>query len=225
MMRWMTLGGLMLGLFAFAVSPLRAAADNKAPEADKDGFYQLFDGKTLDGWKIGANPETFKVLDGLIVANGKGPAHLFYVGPVNNHDFKNFHLRAVVKTYPKANSGIYFHTQYQESGWPSKGFEAQVNATHTDPKKTGGLYAVKDVMNNAPNKDGQWFTYDIIVQGNHVELKIDGKTTTDWTQPEGWNGPNDGMRGRVIDHGTIALQGHDPGSKVEYKSVAIKPLP
>ena len=217
-------GGLILGLCILSCGKL-IAEDQPAPKPDADGFYELFDGKTFDGWKVGANPETFKVEDGIIVVNGKGPAHLFYEGPVNNHDFTNFHLKAVVKTFPHSNSGIYFHTKFQESGWPDKGFEAQVNATHTDQKKTGGLYNVKDVMVNAPNKDGEWFTYEIIVDGKHVVLKVDGKTTCDWTQPDGWKGPDEKMPGRVLDHGTIALQGHDPGSKVMYKSVAIKPLP
>jgi hypothetical protein len=215
---------LAMAFIALALTPLLAEDKKEAPAPDKDGFYQLFDGKDLDGWKVGKNPETFKVEDGMIVVNGKGPAHLFYEGPVNNHDFKNFHLKAEVKTFPHANSGIYFHTQFQEEGWPNKGFEAQVNATHSDRKKTGGLYNVKDVMDNAPNKDGEWFTYEIIVEGKKVTLKIDGKTTTEWEQPDGWKGP-DGMPGRVLDHGTIALQGHDPGSKVLYKSVMIKPLP
>jgi hypothetical protein len=169
-------------------------------------------------------PATFKVEDGLIVVNGNR-AHLFYDGPVNNHDFKNFHLKAEVKTMPNSNSGIYFHTKFQEKGWPDKGFECQVNNTYVkDPKKTGGLYSVKDVMNTAPVGDNEWFTYDIIVDGNKVTLKINGKTTTEWEQPEGYKGPN-GSPGRVLDHGTIALQGHDPGSKVMYKSVSIKPLP
>ena len=84
-----------------------------------------------------------------MVVHGNGPAHLFYDGPVHNHDFKNFHLKAEVMTFPHANSGIYFHTKYQEEGWPAQGFECQVNQTHSDPKKTGGLYAVKDVMNDA----------------------------------------------------------------------------
>lgn len=215
---------LAMTMVALAFTPLLAEDKKDAPAPDKDGFYQLFDGKSLDGWKVGKNPETFKVEDGLIVVNGKGPAHLFYVGPVADHNLKNFHLKAEVKTFAHANSGIYFHTKFQEEGWPNKGFEAQVNATHTDRKKTGGLYNVKDVMDNAPNKDGEWFTYEIIVEGKKVTLKIDGKTTTEWEQPDGWKGP-EGMPGRVLDSGTIALQGHDPGSKVLYKSVAIKPLP
>jgi len=164
------------------------------------------------------------VQDGQIVVNGPGPAHLFYEGPVHNHDFKNFHFKAEVMTFPHANSGIYFHTKYQESDWPSQGFECQVNQTHSDPKKTGGLYAVKDVMNVPPAEDNKWFTYEIIVEGNHVVIKIDGKTTTDWTQPADFKPPQ-GNRGRFIQHGTFALQGHDPGSKVLYRNVMVKPLP
>ena len=204
------------------ITPLRAAEKAPQQQPDKDGFYALFDGKTLDGWKVGKNAQTFKVEDGMICAHGE-TAHLFYEGPVANHDFKNFHLKAEVRTEPNSNSGIYFHTAYQEASWPKKGFECQVNNTFVkDPRKTGGLYGVKDVMNTSPVPDREWFLYEIIVEGDHVVIKINGKTTTDWTQPEGF-GPKTGD-GRKIDHGTIALQGHDPGSKVCYRNIMIKPL-
>jgi hypothetical protein len=144
---------------------------------------------------------------------------------VNDHDFKNFHFKAEVKTFPNANSGIYFHTQYQEKDWPKKGFECQVNNTFTkDRKKTGGLYGVKDVIDNSPVGDGEWFTYDIIVKDRKVEIKINGKTTAEWEQPSSFDGPNEGMRGRKLTRGTVAIQGHDPGSKVMYRNIMIKPL-
>lgn len=204
----------------FLNSQVRAA---DAPAPDADGFYALFDGKTLDGWKISEeNPKTFSVVDGCIQAFGPR-AHLFYDGPVNNHNFKNFHLKVEAYTFPKANSGIYFHTEYQKSGWPTKGFECQVNQTHTDAKKTGGLYAVKDVMNQSPVKDNEWYTYDIIVNGKSVTIKINGKTTAEWTQADDYVPPA-GMAGRKLGTGTIALQGHDPQSKALYRSVKIKPL-
>jgi hypothetical protein len=153
-----------------------------------------------------------------------GRAHLFYVGPNGDANFKNFELKAKVMTMPGANSGIYFHTKFQEKDWPKQGFECQVNATHSDRKKTGGLYAVQDVMDNAPNKDGEWFDYDIKVEGKHVVLKINGKVTADWTQPNDWQPPK-GMPGRVLGEGTIAIQGHDPKSVSFYKDLFIRPLP
>jgi opacity protein-like surface antigen len=190
------------------------AAD--APKPDKDGFYSLFDGKSLDGWKVGKNAASFKVQDGLIVANGD-VAHLFYDGPVKDHNFKNFHLKAEVMTFPKANAGIYFHTQFQEAGWPGIGYEVQVNQTHSDPKKSSGLYGIKDVF-EAPAKDNVWYTQEIIVQGKRIITKVDGKTLVDYTEP------NDVKGGRKLSSGTFALQAHDPGSKVYFKSVKVKPL-
>ena len=203
-------------------STLQADEASSVPKPDKKGFYSLFNGKDLTNWKASENPQTFTVEQGNLVVHGER-SHLFYMGPVHNHDFKNFHLKAEVMTFPKANSGIYFHTEYQEGGWPDKGFECQVNETHGDVKKTGGLYDIKEVLNQSPAKNNQWYTYDIIVKDKTVTLKINGKTTTEWTQPEGWK-PPDNHPGRVLGSGTIAIQGHDPGSKVFYRSLKIKPL-
>src|SRR6188508_2285729 len=84
----------------------------------KDGWVSLFDGKTLDGWKASEHPSTFSVKDGQIVVFGDR-AHLFYDGSVNAHAFKNFELKMQVMTTPGSNSGIFIHTAYQETGWPS----------------------------------------------------------------------------------------------------------
>jgi hypothetical protein len=185
-------------------------------------WIKLFDGKTLDGWKASENPDTFKVENGTIVVNGPR-AHLYYVGPVQNHNFKNFEWKADVMTTPGSNSGMYFHTEYQETGWPAKGYEVQVNNSHTDWRRTGGLYAIQDVK-EAPAKDNEWFTQDIIVQGKHVTIKVNGKTTVDYTEPENPQRPKD-MAGRLISSGTFALQGHDPKSKVFFKNIMVKALP
>jgi hypothetical protein len=202
-------------LFATVV----ARAEDKP---DADGFISLFDGKSLEGWTPSENKETWHIEDSCLVSGGKR-SHLFYSGPVNDHDFKNFELKADVLTKPGSNSGIYFHTEYQEKDWPFKGYEAQVNNTHTDWKRTGGLYDVVD-LREAPAKDDEWFEYDILVQDKHIVLKINDKTTVDYTEPEG--GPKVKEKpGRMLSHGTIALQGHDPGSKVYFKNIRIKPLP
>ncbi len=188
----------------------------------EDGWHKLFDGKSLDGWKAAENPGSFKVVDGVLVVDGPR-GHLFYAGPVNGANFKNFEFRAQVKTFPKANSGIYFHTAYQDTGWPSKGYECQVNATHKDRKKTGGLYAVQDVMDTPAAGDGEWFDYHIRVVGKHITIRINGKTTVDWTEPADWTPPK-GMDGRRISSGTFAIQAHDPDSVVHYRNIEVKPL-
>ncbi len=195
-------------------------ADAPAPKPDKDGWYDLFNGKDLAGWKVSENPDTFRVEDGAIVAHGPR-AHAFYVGPVAEHDFRNFELQADVKTAPKANSGIYFHTAWQESGYPAKGHEAQVSNTHSDWRKTGSLYAVQDVK-ESPVKDGEWFRYEIAVRGKRIVLKVNGRVTVDWTEPENYKHPDRPQRG--LSHGTFALQGHDPESQVWFKNLRVRPL-
>ena len=183
-------------------------------ETNADGWITLFDGQTLAGWKASEHPGTFTVLDGMIVAYGDR-AHLFYTGPIMDHTFKNFEFKAQVMTTPGSNSGIFIHSVYQEEGWPSKGYEIQVNNTHTDWRKTGSIYAIQDVK-EAPAKDDEWFTEHIIVQGKKITVKINNKIINEYTEP---------AEGGKLSSGTFALQGHDPKSKVFYKDVMVKPLP
>lgn len=194
----------------------------------------MFNGKDLTGWKSNGSTEdqptekagVFSVKNGELVVSG-GRAHLFYQGADGKASFRNFEFRAKVKTTPGSNSGIYFHTAFEAKGWPSKGYECQVNATHSDRKKTGGLYAIADVMDNAPNKDNEWFDYAIKVEGRHITISINGKVTTDWTEPADWDPAKNlpTMSGRKLGEGTIALQGHDPKSTTYYKDLFIKALP
>jgi hypothetical protein len=183
-------------------------------QEQKKGWIKLFDGKSLDGWKASENPESFKVEDGAIVVFGNR-AHLFYTGSVSDHAFKNFEYKAKVMTKAGANSGMYIHTEFQEEGWPSKGYEIQVNNSHTDWRRTGSVYALQDVK-EAPAKDDKWFTQHIIVQGNKITVKVDGKTINEYTVP---------AEGGKLSTGTFALQAHDPKSKVYYKDIMVKILP
>ncbi|NLX55701.1 MAG: DUF1080 domain-containing protein [Planctomycetaceae bacterium] len=183
---------------------------------DDKGWVSLFDGKSLDGWKVNENPASFSIQDGQLVVNGER-GHLFYEGKVADHDFTNFALKVELMTTPGSNSGIYFHTRYQESGWPEIGYEVQVNQTHGDPKKSSGLYGVQDVM-EAPVKDNEWYTQEIIVKGKRIVTKVNGKTLVDYTEPDGVEG------GRKLSSGTFAIQAHDPESKVFIKSIKVKVL-
>ncbi|SHF86447.1 protein of unknown function [Fodinibius roseus] len=211
----------IIGLLMGGVTPA------SAQQAEGE-WISLFDGRTLNNWQASENPETFSVEDGLIKVDGPR-AHLFYNGPVNDsigyttwdngNDFKNFEFMADVKTTEGSNSGIYFHTEYQEEGWPEKGYEVQVNNTHDDPRKTASLYAIKDVMNDAPARDGEWFTMYIKVEDRDITIKVDGETMIEYTEPEEVD-----REGRVLDSGTFALQGHDPESVVYYKNIKVKPI-
>ena len=222
------------------------AAEN--PDNEK-GWISLFDGKTFNGWKVGENADVFQVHDGVIVmecpATIHGPAHLFYVGDVKDHNFKNFDLRVEVMTFPCANSGIYFHTKYQEANWPKCGIECQVDNSHKDWRRTGSLWGIRNISwgpeappaNNKemvtilpqpPVMDNVWYTQEVVYQDGLVTVKLDGKTMFEFRVPDAdieHKLPN-GMT--WLPQGTFALQGHPPmpghNSKACFKNIRVKIL-
>jgi hypothetical protein len=204
-------------LIACCLVSLSATTKNAA-----DGWISLFDGKSLNGWKVGDNAETFSVDSGRIIVHGK-TAHLFYDGPVENHNFKNFEFKADVMTHKGANSGIYIHTAYQQGGWPAKGYEVQVNNSHTDWIRTGSLYGIVNIK-EVYVKDNEWFTMYITVKGKRVTVKLNDKLVLDYTEPDNVK-RGEGEEQRVLSSGTFALQGHDPGSLTYFKNIMVKPLP
>ncbi len=186
-----------------------------------DEWISLFDGKSLNGWKVGNHASSFSVENGTIKVNGE-TAHLFYDGSVHDHNFKNFEFKADVMTLPGANSGIYIHTAYQESGWPAQGYEVQINNSHTDWRRTGSLYGVDDIK-EVYVKDNEWFTEYIKVVGKRVVVKLNDKVVVDYTEPDSV-AQKIPIGGRRISSGTFALQGHDPKSTVYFKNILVKPL-
>lgn len=184
--------------------------------AGEEGWASIFNGRDLDGWRASEHPNSFKVEDGKIVVNGKR-GHLFYDGDVADADFDDFELKCRVCTHSKANSGVFIHTAYQDRGWPKQGYEVQVNATHKDRRKTGSIYAVKDVLDDAPNKDGEWFDLYVKVAGDTVLVKVDGEVVNEYSEK-----PSDIKGKRRFSSGTIALQAHDPGSLVFFKDIYVR---
>lgn len=204
-----------------------AAAAPAASGAD-EGWVSLFDGRSLNGWRASENKTAWKVIDGCLAADG-GRSHLFYAGPVQGAGFRNFEFEAEVTSQPLANSGIFFHTAYQESGWPAKGFEIQVNNSATgegsyrERKKTGSLYGVRNVYKAMAN-DGEWFKLHIAVRQKNIQVRLNGTLVVDYTEPTPAPVHREG-RGRAVGSGTFALQCHDPGSKARYRNIRVRPLP
>jgi hypothetical protein len=233
---------VLLGLSALAVT-ITTTAGKTAPD---EGWVSLFNGKDLTGWKLhpepnprailtvipkevggklaayhaktqdGAEVPLWRVEDGILI--GSGPAsHLFS----ERGDYENFHYRIEAMINDRGNSGAYFRTAFGP-GFP-QGYEAQIDATHSDPVRTGSLYPAgglsqyRDritVLNDAPHKPDEWFTMEVIAVGDHLIIKVDGKTTVDWKDPE-----------HRYTRGHFALQGHDPGTVVKFRKIEVKELP
>ena len=201
---------ILLFALLFAIAPLFAQTGE---------WIELFNGENLDGWKVSENPSSFVIEDGVIKVAGPR-AHAFYVGEVGGADFKNFELMVEVKTMPRANSGLFIHTEYQENGWPSKGYEIQVNQSHSDWRKTGSVYSFQDVRETYV-EDGEWYTEHVIVNGDQITVKINGEAINEYDESEVRSGD---LGAKKLSSGTIALQAHDPESVIYYRSVKVKIL-
>jgi hypothetical protein len=189
-----------------------------------DGWEDLFNGSDLAGWRPSENQTSWKVVDGLLT--GDGPrSHLFYTG----RPFRNFELEAEVRTFPNADSGIYFHTTYQESGWPDQGLEIQINNTGAGPaenperSKTGSLYGLRNVYKQLL-PDNQWFTVHVLVRGKTVQVRLNGTLVVDYVEPTPPVVPDGQERRRYLGHGTFALQCHHADSKVQFRRVRVRRL-
>jgi len=154
------------------------------PAAD-DAWVDLFDGRSLEGWRPSENKNSWKVVEGQLAADGPR-SHLFYTGPVNGADFRNFELEVEVLARPACNSGVYFHTAYQERDFPRKGFEIQIDNTATgeggyrERKKTGSLYGLRNVYKQFV-PDDQWFKIHAAVRGKNVQIRLNGMLVVDYT--------------------------------------------
>ncbi|HKI37608.1 MAG TPA: DUF1080 domain-containing protein [Gemmataceae bacterium] len=236
-------------LLALGLGGLPAAGEDKKDSKDDKKWTALFNGKDLTGWKLPDKPNEgaikevvpvekggkvvayegklkndtqvplWRVEDGILI--GSGPAsHLFS----EKGDYTNFRYRVEAMINDHGNSGQYFRARFG-GGFP-KGYEAQINATHSDDIRTGSLYpsfglskadAIKEkilVLDDAPHKPDEWFTQEVIAEGNHIVIKVNGKTTVDWKDPK-----------ETYLKGHFALQGHDPGTVVKFRKVEVIELP
>lgn len=126
-------------------------------------------------------------------------------------DYENFSYRAEIRISDKGNSGQYFRTAFG-NGFPN-GYEAQINSSHADPVRSGSLYGFQKVtdMLVPPNT---WFTQEVTAVGNHITIKVNGKTTVDYVDAKSSH-----------TKGHFAFQQHNLGSEVWIRNVRVKELP
>ena len=183
----------------------------------------------MTNWRPSENKGSWSVVDAALTANGPR-SHLFYTGPVRAADFRNFELEVELITQPECNSSVYFHTAYQETGFPEKGFEVQVNNTargdggYLERKKTASLYGIRNMYKQLV-PDRKPFRMQVAVRGKNVQIRLNGQLLVDYVEPTPPVIPQGGEKMRFLDHGTFSLQCHNDGSKVAFKSVRVRPLP
>jgi hypothetical protein len=214
-MRRIMLGLLAVagGFFWLSLDPSASAVAEKTDQKeDTKGWVKLFNGKDLTGWEVypkGTGP--WKVEKGILIGSGSNNSHLF----TKRDNYENFHYRIEAKINDKGNSGQYFRAQFGE-GYP-KGYEAQINSTHPDPQKTGSLWGFVPFKEMLVKPD-TWFTQEVIAKGNHIIIKVNGKTTVDFVDKK-----------KTYTKGRFALQQHDAtdglDTVVQFRKVEVKELP
>ena len=201
---------LLIPVFGILHVPA-SAGDKKAD----NGWIQLFNGKDLTGWTT-FDPKQLNdawfVKAGILMSKGKAASHLF----TEKDDYENFHYRIEVKISDKGNSGQYFRTKFGP-GYP-KGYEAQINSNFPDPQKTGSLYNFVKITEMLVPPD-TWFTQEVIANGNHIQILVNGKKTADFKDEKSTH-----------TRGHFAIQQHGPAKggpdvQVSLKKVEIKLLP
>jgi hypothetical protein len=194
------------------VLPLVQAGGDKK---DDGPWIQLFNGKDLAGWKTFDSKQLNKawfVKDGVLYSKGKEVSHLFS----EKDDYQNFHYRIEAKISDKGNSGQYFRTKFA-GGYPP-GYEAQINSNFPDPQKTGSLYNFARVTEMLVKPD-TWFTQEVIANGNHIIILVNGKKTADVKDAK-----------NTYQRGHFAIQQHGPAKggpdvQVAIKRIEVKLLP
>ncbi|KAA0215156.1 MAG: DUF1080 domain-containing protein [Leptolyngbya sp. PLA3] len=187
----------------------------RAQDAPSERWLPLFDGRTLDGWKVvGSDKTRWEVVDGVIVGSGEPSMLVSVTGP-----YRNFRYRVEMKINDGGNSGLYFRTA-PEPGFLD-GYEAQVDSTHTDPIRTGSLYGMCHVYTKLVEPD-TWFTYQIDVRDDvwrgremtRIKVTVDGKELYEHLDFAKQFGP-----------GHFAFQQHDPKSLVSIRRIEVLTLP
>ena len=193
------------------------APGSRLGKTDAEGYTVIFDG-TWDGWIVNERPDSWKIVDGALRANGDR-SHCFYIGALA--PFKDFDMKVDIKTEPGSNGGVYIHTKYLDSGWPWGGYETQVNQTQGDWRKSGSVYSVQDVK-EVFVKDNEWYTHRVVVKGTSVKIYLNDKLVNDFTEEAGRQPGKDFER--KLNQGTFAFQSHDPKSVILYRNVRVKKL-
>jgi len=166
-------------------------------------WVSLFNGKDLSGWFVHGKA-TWSVQDGILVGEG-GMGHIYTDATCSDFEAKGiFRISGT-----NSNSGFYFRAN-QPADNPDafpRGYEAQI--CNNQEAYTGWLWKPGKPTGKATElltKDGEWFSYRIKAVGSHIEFWINDKPVMTYDD-------------KKFTSGHFAIQGHNPGMKIEAKEL------
>lgn len=195
-------------------------AEDKPSE---EGFYPLFDGKTLNGWQGGK--DGYEVKDGVLICKPKGSGNLY-----TDKEYANFVFRFEFKLAPGGNNGLAIRAP--RDGKPAyEGIELQIlddsaekYAKLRPEQYHGSIYDVVAPKRGALKPVGEWNEQEVTANGRHIKVILNGQTIVDAnlddvTDPEKLK-KHPGLK-RTSGH--IGFLGH--GEPLEFRNIRIKELP
>ena len=195
--------------------------------AGEEGFVPLFDGKTLDGWKlVGGHGPGYVVQEGKIVCPADGGGNLF-----TEKEFANFVFRFEFMLTPGANNGIGVRAPY-EGDAAYQGMEIQIlddsdamyKGRIRPEQYHGSIYDAIPARTGFRNPPGQWNEEEITADGRRITVKLNGviilDASLDMVREPKVLEKHPGLS-RASGH--IGFLGH--GSRVEFRNIRLKVLP
>ncbi|GAA2195071.1 ThuA domain-containing protein [Micromonospora lupini] len=190
-----------------------AAGRSKADCRPETGYTPLYNGSTT-GWSQ-AGPGNFTNSDATLTSVG-GMGLFWY----NAKQFTNYSLKLDWKLAGDDNSGIFigFPPSSDPQSAINNGYEVQIDATDAVDRTTGAVYtykaadiAARDAALNAP---GEWNTYELLVEGERLQVFLNGVKINDFTN-------TDPVRSLA---GHIGIQNHGTGDDAFFRNIRIKEL-
>ncbi len=183
---------------------------------------QLFDGKSLDGWRQ-VGYDQFVVEDGMLKTTG-GMGLLFY----QREAFGDCTVKVVFKTAGgRANSGVIIRLpEHPTDAWYGvhNGYEVQIDAGGDEWHRTGAIYSISRATAENQKPAGEWNTMEIGLRGKKTTIHLNGVLVNEYTEGQEvpprkiWYEP---VRGARPDVGYIGLQNHDEASTVYFKEISV----
>ena len=174
---------------------LRAAAclmlaNSSVARAD-DGWLDLFDGESLDGWVQKNGAATYAVEDGAIVGRTTEGSPNSFLSTIK--DYGNFELLVDVKVDDRLNSGIQIRSQTTDGSNHGRvnGPQVEIEASGPNGAEAGYVYGeatgrgwLTPEERLQPHKhfqDGEWNTYRILANGPRIQTWINDEPIEDLT--------------------------------------------
>ncbi|SDZ24569.1 Type 1 glutamine amidotransferase (GATase1) [Micromonospora pattaloongensis] len=190
-----------------------AAGRAKADCRPETGYTTLYNGST-SGWSQ-AGPGSFSNSDATLTSVG-GMGLFWY----SAKQFTNYSLKLDWRMPGDDNSGVFIGFPPSSDPWSAvnNGYEIQIDATDAVDRTTGAVYTFKSAdiaaRDAALNPPGEWNTYELLVEGERLQVFLNGVKINDFTN-------TDPVRSLA---GHIGIQNHGTGDDVSFRNIRIKEL-